>query len=223
MIRVLVVSDVRFYRESLSKALPCRPGLTVIGTSLHWSNALLSVGELRPDIVLLDSTIPGGRDIVQQLSRDATDVKVIVIALAETPDDVLDWAEYGIAGYVARTSSLEHLFEVIEATARGELHCSPEIAASMLNRVGRMSSRGAHGPRSTGKNLLTCRECEIVEFVAQGLSNKAIARKLGIRPATAKNHVHNILRKLQVQRRGQAAAVIRQWHGPFDRVVRPAR
>ncbi len=130
----------------------------------------------------------------------------MALAVSEVESDVLAWAEAGVVGYVPREASLEDLVSTIEAVVRGELRCSPRIAATLFRRVTKLSANRRHTPQGIH---LTPRELEILDLIDHGLSNKQIAGKLGIEVATVKNHVHNILEKLQVNRRGEAAARMR--------------
>jgi DNA-binding NarL/FixJ family response regulator len=209
MVHLLVVTGIRFYREGLSAVLAGRPGIAACGTARDAAEAraCLAAGP-RPDVVLLDVSLPGARELVTGCAHPAG-ARVVVIAVGEHDDDLLEWAELGVAGYVGRDGSVEELCEVVDAAARGELRCSPAMAGTLLRHLSTLAGivRGARreGPRVQ----LTAREHEIVALIAGGLSNKGIARRLGIEVATAKNHVHNILHKLQVEHRGDAAAWLR--------------
>jgi two-component system, NarL family, nitrate/nitrite response regulator NarL len=128
------------------------------------------------------------------------------LGLPETDEAVLAYAEAGIAGYVSRDGSVQDLVTAIEGAVKGELRCSPRLAGTILRRLAwRAAVGGDVSPRTT----LTSRETEIVRLIDQGLSNKEIAVRLGIEVATVKNHVHNLLDKLRVHRRSEAAARLR--------------
>ena len=122
------------------------------------------------------------------------------------PADLLDWAEAGIAGYVGRDESLDDLVGVIRSAVRGEFACSPAFAGRMLQRIGALASL-VPGVAATTTGQLTAREVEILELIRQGRSNKYIAGQLRVSLPTIKNHVHSILAKLHVGRRGEAAAL----------------
>ncbi len=203
MIRVLVASDVRLYREGLAESLADAPGLDVVGRS----TGAESVGRalrLRPDIVLLDLSMDDWSGAVGAIVAGASETRVVVLGVNEVESEVIGCAEAGVSGYVTREASLDELVEVVESVARGEMLCTPRIAALLLRRVAE-----AAAPRSSGLERLTPRETEIVDLIEQGLSNKQIARRLSIELATVKNHVHNILEKLEVARRGEAVARVR--------------
>ena len=124
--------------------------------------------------------------------------------MAETEYELVACAEAAIVGYVTRDHSSAELRAVVASVARGEVVCPPRIAAMLLRRVAAL----AGGPDSNlGQTHLSHREREIVRLIGRGLSNKEIARDLGVEIATVKNHVHNILNKLRVHRRSDAAAL----------------
>jgi DNA-binding NarL/FixJ family response regulator len=212
MLHLLVVSGVRFYREGLSEVLAARAGIAGCSAALDAAGAgarLLAAP--RPDVVLLDVAVPEARELVASAARSGA--RVVVMAVGEADDALLDWAELGVAGYVGRDGSLEELCETVEAAARGELRCSPTMAASLLRHLSALAGIVRSARHAAPPVRLTSRELEIAALIAGGLSNKGIARHLGIEVATAKNHVHNILRKLQVEHRHEAADWLRL-HGP---------
>jgi len=210
MIRVVVAADVRFYREGLADLIARYPTCAVLGIAANRTQTLDRVRESFPDIVLLDAAMPDGLMTVADIAALAPSVKVIVTALAETALTVLEWAEAGVAGYVPRDASLSDLIATIERTARGELKCSAEVAASMLRRLWTLAKVANERHLDGAMPPLTPREHEIMRLIEQGMSNKDIARELGIGVATAKSHVHHILEKLHVRRRAQVGARMRR-------------
>src|SRR6266853_1916177 len=203
MIRVLIAADIRLYREGLAQALSREGELTVVGTAENREATLLFVGELRPDVLLIDQAMPESLAAVRAIRVLAPDVKVVALAVPEVDQHVIACAEAGVVGYVPREAGVADLIATIHSVARGELLCSPRMAATLLRRVAAL----AGGEDASGETArLTPREHQILALVERGCSNKDIARELGIEVATAKNHIHNILEKLRVRRRGQAAA-----------------
>jgi two-component system nitrate/nitrite response regulator NarL len=210
LIRVLIVADVRFYRDGLADTIARHPRLSVLGTASSRRDAVDLVRETQPDIVLLDAAMPEGLLTTADIASCAPGTKVVAIALDETPHAVLEWAEVGASGYVPRDASLTDLVAAIERTARGELQCSAQVAAGMIRRVWALAKVAGDREVPAGSTPLTPREREIMRLIDQGMSNKDIARHLGIGVATAKSHVHHILEKLHVRGRSQAAARMRQ-------------
>ncbi|MGA3399300.1 MAG: response regulator transcription factor [Acetobacteraceae bacterium] len=199
---ILIVSEVRFLRESLAEILQRSPGLVVREQSATLAHALASAAMLRPEIVLLDVAFPGGPRAAGQLCAAVPDASVVAIAVAETEETVLAWAAAGIAGYVPNTASVNDLALLIGQISRGEQTCPSHIAGSLLRRVG--ASGAGSAPAQPPASSLTPRENVILGLVGEGLSNKDIARRLGISLGTTKSHVHNLLGKLSVHRRTEA-------------------
>lgn len=206
MIRVAIVADTRLYREGLAQVLGRSSCLSVVATAARRDEALASLPAVQPDVILMDMASPDSCGAVRAILQRLPQARVIALGVFEDGDDVLGCAEAGVSGYVPREASIDDLVTVIESVARGEAICSPRVAASLLRRVAALAE-GNGGARLRAH--LTSREREIVRLIDDGLSNKEIARGLGIEVATVKNHVHNILEKLQVHRRGEAAARVR--------------
>jgi two-component system, NarL family, nitrate/nitrite response regulator NarL len=203
--RVLVVADTRLFRDGLADTLR-RSRVEVAGAAAAGEEALDCVRSLRPDVVLLDMARLGSADTLRALTAVVPTVKVVAVAIPETERHVIACAEAGIAGYVPHDGSISDLMATLDAVALGETLCSPRMAASLFRRVASLAAE--REPETDAR--LTAREREIVELIADGLSNKQIAERLYVEVATVKNHVHNILKKLNVRRRGEAAARLRR-------------
>jgi two-component system, NarL family, nitrate/nitrite response regulator NarL len=204
---VLVVSDVRLYRHGLAEILARHEGVEVVGTAANAADALAAAHSHPAALVLLDVTMPGGVETIRAVVRALPAAKVLALTVGDDEEQVIAWAEAGVSGYVTRESSLEELVAAIDGAQRGEVICSPRLAATLLRRVRSLS---AGVPASTGDEPpLTARELEIVDLLDAGLSNKEIASRLFIEVATVKNHVHNILEKLRVRRRSEVGAILR--------------
>jgi two-component system nitrate/nitrite response regulator NarL len=217
--RVLVVAGVRFYREGLAAALAADARFTVAGLASDVREAAASFEDLQPDVVLLDLPAADAPALVRALLDSAPSARLVALGVTEADDDLLPLAEAGVAGYVTRDSSVEDLLAAVESVAAGETICSPRVAASLLRRVRNLArEQGARVP--DGVRALTSREREILALIVDGLSNKEIASRLRIELPTVKNHVHNILEKLQVRRRSEAAALARSSAGSRSISVR---
>jgi two-component system, NarL family, nitrate/nitrite response regulator NarL len=210
----LIVSEVRFLRESLAEILAQASGIEVRGQSATLADALAAAEALRPAIVLLDAAFPGGMGAVARLSAVALRANVVVLAIAETEENVLAWAEAGIAGYVPNTASVSELVSLIGQISRGEQTCPSRIVGSLLRRIA-TSGRGV-GPELSAAAALTRREFEILRLVGEGLSNKDIARRLRISLGTTKSHVHNLFGKLSVQGRAEATRLYAARHAELS-------
>ena len=212
--RVLVASEVRLFQEGIAALLDHLDRVRVIGTtSLH--HAPVKTAELEPDIVLFDATRPANLEYAKALTDQTPAPKVVAFGVAEADAEIVTLAAAGIAGYTRDDAAPEDVVTVLASAMHGELLCSPRAAATLSRQVATLSrnGRGSSGPD------LTSRELQIADLVDRGLSNKGIARRLGIQATTVKNHVHNILAKLKVHRRGEAAAHVRS----ALRRQRPAR
>lgn len=202
-VRVLVVSDVRLVRDALSTCLAACDRIELLGGVSSAADALERLDGGTPAMVLVDLSRPEGLGIVRALS--AVPGASIVAFAVSGEHDILACAEAGAAGYVPHDATVELLIGVVQSIARGELPCSPRMAASLFRHLGTLAS---HGSPSTG-TVLTSRERQIALLIERGLSNKEIGRSLNIEVATVKNHVHNILEKLGVGTRAAAATRLR--------------
>jgi DNA-binding NarL/FixJ family response regulator len=205
MLRVLVVSDVRLFREGVSSVLAHQGGVVVIGTA-NIPHAQVRTDELRPDVVLFDATRHESIAHARSLAAWAPSTKIVAFGVAENHNEILALAAAGTAGYVRDDAEAKDLVGVLDGVMRDELVCSPQTAASLYHEVALLSHDGGGEDLS---DLLSRRESQIAHFIERGLSNKQIARQLGIEATTVKNHVHNIFDKLKVHRRADAAALIR--------------
>jgi two-component system nitrate/nitrite response regulator NarL len=201
-IRVFVVSDIRFYREGLAHRIGVEDACVVVGTARSASGAMAALGDAAVDVVLVDAAAAGGLEEVRGLAAAHPGTPIVALGVPETERDVLACAEAGIAGYVPREASVTELLRTVAQVRDGETPVTPRIANHLFRRLAVLSADRGPGPAGT----LTPREAEILELIDQGLSNKEIARRLQIELPTVKNHVHHILEKLQVHRRGEAAA-----------------
>ncbi|MER5225484.1 response regulator transcription factor [Streptomyces flaveus] len=215
MLRILVIAEVRLYRDGLAQILAAHADIEVVGNLRHWKDAVPLLAVARPDIVLLEAAPAEKVAAVQQLTQGPGTVQVIALSIGDH-DDVVSWAEAGISGFVTRDDSLSDLLAIVRSVTRNEMPCSPRVASALLRRVGALATHRA------GLDVrLTVRELEVLGLIERGLSNKEVGRALCIQLATVKNHVHNILEKLQVTRRADAVAVARGLTGPHPE-LRPA-
>jgi two-component system, NarL family, nitrate/nitrite response regulator NarL len=207
MTTVLIVSDVRLYRDGLAAMLESEPAAEAVGTAATADETVRAIEELGPDVVLVNVAMRDGVPLARAIHRARPAVKVLVLAVPDDDEhDVIAWAEAGAAGFVTAEQSFDDLVAAIECVARGELACSPWLAGVLLRRVSALAE-GVERPEPAA--TLTEREFEIASLIEDGMSNKQIARELFIEVTTVKNHVHRILDKLGVHRRGEVAAKIR--------------
>ena len=204
-IRTLIISRVCLVRECFAKSLDEDASIRVVGDCATPEHALALKASLGPDMILLDAAFPGGTTTAARLSEACGTTQIVAVGLEETEDNILDWAEAGIAGYVADTASLVELPSLLKQIRWGGQSCSSRMVGVLLRRVGLLVKRA---DLSGGAPLaeLTPREKTIRHCIDAGLSNKDIARQLNISLGTTKSHVHNILGKLNLTNRAQVAA-----------------
>jgi two-component system nitrate/nitrite response regulator NarL len=205
-VRVAIASAVRLVRESLILTLCDRDDIIAADAVGLDQEGIARIAELRPDVVLVDLGHTDVAAITGLLKVACPDAKLVAFALAEIDDDVFACAAAGFSGYVPCESGADELYRALIDAASGRMHCAPHIAAAMFSRL---SDLLQHLPARVALPSLTARENEILTLAEEGRSNKEIARQLQISAATVKNHIHNILQKLQVGRRGEAAARLR--------------
>lgn len=197
--RLFLVVDTPVYGEILGRLLSDE-GCGAVETSTTVAGALPTIARLRPEIVLVDMTAARPVGDIQGLATAAGDARIVALGIPETPHRVIACAEAGVAGYIPKDATFAELVSTVRHVQAGEACCSPRIAAALFQRL---AERVGTGATAAG---LTPREREILTLIDQGLSNKEIASRLHIELATVKNHVHHILEKLHVHRRGEAAA-----------------
>jgi two-component system, NarL family, nitrate/nitrite response regulator NarL len=201
-IRVLLVGDVRLYRDLLAEALRDEEHIELAG-SASGDVAAIAVGMFEPGVVVVDANsfaVPNG---MRALAAALPEAKIVAVGVPDDDEAVVSLLEAGVGGYVTSDQPLAELVAAVEAAANGELQCPPRMSAALAKRVAALAA----GEASNGTDdPLTARQREIATLVAEGLSNKQIARRLSIENATVKNHVHNILVALGVSRREHVAS-----------------
>jgi two-component system nitrate/nitrite response regulator NarL len=207
MTRVLIVVGIRLYRDGLAQLLGAREGFTVVGTESSCREAAANIDLLTPDVALVEMGLPDLDVIASALAQRPSRIPLVVMGISDPDSEVLACAERGAAGFVTRDASMEELTGTIRRAAIGELLCSPRTAGSLVRRVGTLAAELNLGPQRV---RLTRREREVAALMRQDLSNKEIATRLRIEVATVKIHVHNVLDKLQVHRRVDAARLLEQ-------------
>jgi len=203
-IRVLIVDDHDLFRTGLRNLLE-EQGVHVLGEAASGTDAVRSVRENAPDVVVMDLNMPGmgGVDATRHIASIAPLTRVVVLTISDEDADVMDAILAGACGYLLKDASIDELMAGIRAAARGESLISPGIAAKVLQRVRATSAQPeiAEAIRSE----LSDREIEVLKLIANGKDNAVIAAELHISPKTVKNHISNILMKLQIDNRIQAA------------------
>jgi two-component system, NarL family, nitrate/nitrite response regulator NarL len=211
-IRLVIASPVRLVREGLAATLRGREGVVVADVVDLGPPGIARITDAEPDVVLVDA---GETDTVtvsaaRLITSACPGAKLVAFGLDEVDERVFTCAAASFSSYVPRESDADDLHRALVDAVEGRMHCAPHIAAAMFNRLASLL-READSPFSLLP--LTSREREILALVEQGRSNKEIARQLAISSATVKSHMHDILQKLRVGRRGQAVARLRESRG----------
>jgi DNA-binding NarL/FixJ family response regulator len=214
-IRLFVVSGIRLIREGLARSLQTRRRLDValVGCAGFSEAETAILSDLRPDVILVDLASHEGMAAPNTLRSLSPASKLVAFSVADTVEGAVACTAAGFCGYVAREAGVDEVLRAVRAAKDGQTTSPPHIAAAMLDRLAHQRKP----PKSTnGRSLLTARERQILTFTDEGWSNKEIGRRLQISPATVKSHMHSIFQKLQVERRGQAAARLRGANGASD-------
>ncbi len=200
-IRVLVVDDHAIVRRGLRAVLELVPGIDVVGEAEDGQRAIELYRKCHPDVVLMDLMMPGmgGIECIKLLKADSVEAKILVLTNFAGEDHVFPAIKAGAMGYQLKDTSPEALVEAIRQVHRGESALHPLIARKVLNEI-----HATPGHKLT-EEPLTRRELEVLRLIAQGIENKEIAARLVISEATVRTHVSNILNKLQLASRTQAA------------------
>ena len=203
-LRVLIVDDHDLFRTGLRNLLE-EQGVVIVGEAATGAEAVRIVREIAPDVVVMDLNMPGmgGVDATRHITAIAPLTRVVMLTISEDDSDVMDAILAGACGYLLKDSSIQDLMAGIRAASHGESLISPNIAAKVLQRVRATSTQPEIA--NTIRAELSDREIEVLKLIANGKDNAVIAGELHISPKTVKNHISNILMKLQIDNRIQAA------------------
>lgn len=210
MVNVLLLIESRIYREGLEFLLARRSDIGCAGTCSELQQLPHRLSERRVDIILVDIALGrddlDARDKILAAYREAGGVPIVALGLGEDESEVLALLEAGAAAFVSKSHSIEDMAEIIISVAQGEAHLAPRMVRLMQERLAELNN--ARPPFAwPGLARLSQRERHILDLVGRRLSNKQIARELGLEVSTIKNHMHNIIVKLGVKNRVEAAEI----------------
>jgi DNA-binding NarL/FixJ family response regulator len=209
-VRILLVDDQALFRRALATLVAEQPDFEVVGEAENGLQAVELAHSLNPDLVVMDVEMPvmTGVEATQRIRNELPGVRVVILSVSEADDHVFDAIRFGAHGYLLKDLRPEQLYDLIRAVMRNETALSPAIAGRLLREFRERSERRPVAKVETPGPGLTQREIQILQLVAEGLSNKEIGVRLSITEGTVKNHVHNALEKLQLENRIQAAAYV---------------
>jgi two-component system NarL family response regulator len=212
-LRVLVVDDHALFREGIVGILNGQSDIRVVGQASDGLEALVMARDLRPDVVLMDVTMPGtdGIEAARVLKQEIPETRVIMLTVREESDLLFEAIKAGADGYLLKTIRAQQLVEMLRAAQRGEAAITPQLAARMMEEFRRLArlAPGPTSPEIDALNPLTAREREVLAMIAQGASDREIALSLTVSLYTVKAHVRSLLQKLQVASRQEAARLAR--------------
>lgn len=210
-LRLLIVDDQTLFREGLASLFALRPRFEVVGQACGGEDAIRQALSARPDIILMDLMMPGmdGIEATREITSALSETRVIMLTVSAEKDDLFEAIKAGAVGYILKSCSAHELFSVVEKVAAGEAVLNGRLALRMLKEF---AGSGLPGPGGMmHQEELTEREVQVLRLLASGASNKEIGSTLFISENTVKKHIYNILAKLHVKNRVEAAAyAIRQ-------------
>lgn len=204
-LRILLVDDHALFRSGVKALLARQADFEVVGEASDGLEGVKRAKQLRPDVVLMDVDMPGitGREALKMMTEELPDVPVLMLTVSEDAEDLLDTLQSGARGYLLKNIDTEYFVDAVRRAARGEAVVSPQMTGKLVAGLKGGATRASQ--QAAERERLSAREREILVLLARGASNKEIARELTLADSTVKIHVQNILRKLNLSSRVQAA------------------
>ena len=205
-LRILLVDDQVLFLKGLGNVLGDWPDVSVVGEAANGEEALEQAVVLRPDIILMDLNMPqmDGLEATAVIQRELPHTKIVILTVSEQDENLLRAIRVGASGYLLKDIKPAVLHEMLLSVARGETPLAPLMAAKILREFALLAPK--QPLLEPGDERLTDREIEVLELVAAGLDNRALADRLFLAPGTVKRHLHNIMTKLRAHSREEAAA-----------------
>lgn len=207
-IRLLIVDDHNLFRQGLIRILGDYAQLQIVGQAANGQDAVALVGQLQPDVVLMDVNMPvlSGPDAVRQMLARFPGLPVVMLTVSERDEDLFDAIRAGARGYLLKNVGAAELIDALQRVHAGEAIVAPSMAVRLLDEFRSLAVSAPREPAAAPVDELSERELDVLRLVAQGLSNKEIADALNLSEHTVKTHLANILEKLHLRSRAHAAA-----------------
>jgi len=209
-IRTLIVDDHALFRRGLEIVLITEPDIEVVGEASDGAEAVEKASESLPDVVLMDVRMPrsGGIEACRAIKEVAPSARIVILTMSDEEEDLFDAIKAGASGYLLKDIPLDEVAEAVRSVHGGQSLISPSMAGKLLTEFASLAKRDAdEPPRQVPPPKLTDREMQVLRLVARGMNNRDIAKELYISDNTVKNHVRNILEKLQIHSRMEAVMV----------------
>lgn len=202
----LLVDDHSLFREGLANLLSGQDGIEIVGQAANGEEAIAKARELLPDLILMDVKMPGmsGLEATRRIKEEMPHTRIVMLTVSEDDEDLFEAIKCGAEGYLLKTIKSRDLIDMLKGVSQGEVALTRLMARKLWQEFAQQSQQSQ--PAAMFHPILTRREMEVVRLLSEGISDKEIAGRLSISVRTVKNHVHNILEKLQLQNRFQAAS-----------------
>ena len=209
-IRALIVDDHALFRRGLEMVLAQEADIELVGQASDGAEAVQKAGEALPDVVLMDIRMPrsSGIEACRTMKEVAPSAKIVMLTISDEEEDLFEAIRAGASGYLLKDIPLDEVADVVRAVHGGQSLINPSMAAKLLTEFAALAKREeSERPEQVPAPRLTDREIEVLQLVARGMNNRDIARELYISENTVKNHIRNILEKLQIHSRMEAVMI----------------
>jgi DNA-binding NarL/FixJ family response regulator len=206
-INILIIEDNRLLRDGLNIMISEQRDLKVIAAISDREKSLSKVFTLKPDIVLIDLGLrsQNSLEIVKSIKKKSPDIKIIVMDLLPVQADILEFVKAGASGFILKDAMVHEFLKTIRSVAAGEKVLPPHMTGSLFTQIVDRVVNGTRDPNLMQAVRMTSRERQVIQLIADGLTNKEIGKSLHLSPFTVKSHVHNILEKMALHTRVQIA------------------